>query len=304
MRKVLLTLSAAGCAIALAGCGTTGAGAPGAAPQTPVALLDMHAHMMVENLTPDEEIALLKKVGLNRVLFMHSDPEALAAMAKKYPDFIIPALSITPRGGPKGLKLDEAAGPALAKLRADKAICAFGEISGGAGYGDNATFRAIYAASAATGAPISLHIDLVKPETVAALEAGLTAYPKMKLILAHLGWTASAELIGRLLDTHPNLYTDVSIRFDAPGSLAWRNNGLDLSILDKDEHVPADWLAVMNRHPDRFLFATDINSFGPRYTIEEDLVKTARKAMAPLPRPLQEAFGHRNAERLLKGCAG
>ena len=295
MRRTLLTLSAAACAMTLAGPATVSA-------QAPVALLDMHAHMMVENITPDEEIALLKKVGLNRVLFMHSDPEALSALARKYPDFIIPALSITPRGGPKGLKLDEAAGPALQKLASDKTICAFGEISGGAGYGDTPTFRAIYAAAEATGAPISLHIDLVKPETVAALEAGLKAYPKMKLILAHLGWTADAALIGRLLDAYPNLYTDVSIRFDAPGSLAWRNNGLDLSILDKDEHVPADWLAVMKRHPDRFLFATDINSFGPRYTIEEDLVKTARKALAPLPRPLQDAIGHGNAEKLLKGC--
>jgi predicted TIM-barrel fold metal-dependent hydrolase len=126
----------------------------------------------------------------------------------------------------------------------------------------------------------------------------------MRLILAHLGWTAGPALIGRLLDAHPNIYTDVSIRFDAPGSLPWRNNGLDLSILTKDEQVPPDWLAVMQRHPDRFLFATDINSFGPSYTIEGDLVATAHKALDPLPRPLREAIGHGNAERLLKGCAG
>ena len=302
MRKTLTTILATACAAALSGCAAMGAGSAPPASGKPVALLDMHAHMMVENLTPDEEIALLKKVGLSRVLFMHSEAEPLAAMARKYPDFIIPALSITARGGPKGLKADENAGPALAKLRASKTICAFGEISGGPGYGDNETFRRIYAASAETGAPISLHIDLASPQTTGSLEAGLKAYPKMKLILAHLGWTANAALIGRLLDTYPNLYTDVSIRFDAPGKLAWRNNGADLSILDKDSHVPADWRAVMERHPDRFLFATDINSFGPRYTIEQDLVNTARTALAPLPRPLQEAIGHGNAERLLKGC--
>ncbi len=67
--------------------------------------------------------------------------------------------------------------------------------------------------------------------------------------------------------------------------------------------MPPAWRAVMERHPDRFLFAMDINSFGPRYTITADLVKTGRKALASLPRPLAEAVAHGNAERLLRGCA-
>ncbi len=134
------------------------------------------------------------------------------------------------------------------------------------------------------------------------MEKALTAYPKMHFVLAHLGWTAGPDLIGRLLDAHPNLYTDVSIRFDPPGSLPWRNGGADLSILNADDTVKPAWLAVMQRHPDRFLFAMDINSFGPRYQMIGELVATARKALTPLPRPLQDDIAHGNAERLLKGC--
>jgi predicted TIM-barrel fold metal-dependent hydrolase len=148
-----------------------------------------------------------------------------------------------------------------------------------------------------------MHIDLLaKPDTVAVVESALTRYPKMHFILAHLGWTAGPDLIGRLLDTYPNLSTDVSIRFDPPGSIPWRNNGLDLSILNADDTIQPAWRAVIDRHPDRFLFAMDINSFGQRYTMTDELIATARKALAPLPRTVQEQIGHTNAEKLLGGC--
>ena len=270
-----------------------------AAPR-PVPLLDAHTHLMIENLTADEEIALLKKAGVDRVLLMHTDPDALAALARKYPGFVIPSLSLA-RPNVKGLHLDADTGPLMLRLRQARQSCGFGEIPGFI-FGDNPDFRSIYAAAAATGAPVNIHTDLARPENIAALEAAASAFPKAHLVLAHLGWTAGPDLIGRLLDAHPNLYTDVSIRFEPPGSLPWRNNGLDLSILTADRTLQPGWRAVIERHPDRFLFAMDINSFGPRYTITDELVATARTALAPLPRRIQQAIGHANAERLLAGC--
>jgi predicted TIM-barrel fold metal-dependent hydrolase len=271
----------------------------------PIKFVDVHMHVMTENITPDEEVALMKKVGVSRAVFMDNDPEKLAALAKKYPEFVIPSISIT-RPTPNGLGLNENTGPEIEKLYKEHKICAIGEVGGGnlsADSAGRAPIRGILAAAQNTGAPIIFHIDLAKPETVAAVESVLTAYPKMKFVLAHLGWTAGPDLIGRLLDAHSNLYTDVSIRLDAPGSLAWRNRGLDLSVLQADETFPPAWRAVIDRHPDRFLFATDINSFGPRYTIAADLMATARKALASLPRTTQELIAHGNVERLLGSCA-
>jgi hypothetical protein len=34
----------------------------------------------------------------------------------------------------------------------------------------------------------------------------------------------------------------------------------------------------------------------------DELIATARKALAPLPRAVQEQIGHANAEKLLGGC--
>ncbi len=290
-------LALAAALISLTACAATG---PKAA--APLRLLDAHTHMMIENITPDAEVALLKQAGIDRVVMMHNEPEVLAALARKYPGYVIPSLGLTRMPNVPGLRQDAGSGAAMEKAYRAGGACAFGEIPG-QGFGESADVNAIYAAAASTGAPLLWHIDLVRPETVAMLERALTANPKMNLILGHLGWTAGPELIGRLLDAHPNLYTEVSIRFDAPGSLPWRNNGSDLSILAADETVPPAWRAVMERHPDRFLFGMDINSFGPRYTITADLVKTGRKALASLPRPLAEAVAHGNAERLLRGCS-
>ena len=70
-----------------------------------------------------------------------------------------------------------------------------------------------------------------------------------------------------------------------------------------DDVAIAKALDEIDRHPDRFLFATDINSFGPRHTIAADLMATARKALAPLPRETQDLIAHGNVERLLGSCA-
>jgi hypothetical protein len=268
----------------------------------PLKLVDVHTHMMVENLSPDAEVALLKQAGIDRVVMMHTEPVALDALAKRHPGFVIPSLGLTRMAGP-GLRLDAKSGATMEKAYRDGGACAFGEIPSPF-FGENADVNALYAAAVSTGAPLLWHLDLAQPETVAMLERALTANPKMTLILGHLGWTAGPELIGRLLDAHPNLYTEVSIRFDAPRPVPSGANGADLSILAPDGAIQPAWRAVMARHSDRFLFGMDINSFGPRYLMTADLVKTGQKALDGLPRPLAEAIAHRNAERLLKGCGG
>jgi predicted TIM-barrel fold metal-dependent hydrolase len=290
MCKLYLAIAAA--------CVVTGS-ALAAEPQ-PLALLDMHTHMMVEGITPDDEVALLRKAGIARVLLMHTEPDVIAALSKKHPGYVVASLSLA-RPTVKGVHLDDNTGALMGKLYADHNVCAFGEIPGNS-FGDNANMRAIYAAAAISGAPVIVHTDLADPANIAAVEAATNAYPKMHFVLAHLGWTAGPALIGRLLDAHPNLYTDVSIRFDPPGSLPWRNNGLDLSILTADGAIEPQWRAVIERHSDRFLFAMDINSFGPRYQMMAQLVDAARTALAPLPRPIQDAIAHGNGEKLLGSC--
>src|SRR5579872_4267390 len=135
----------------------------------PLAFLDMHTHMMVEGITPDDEIARLKQAGIARVLLMHPEPEVVAAFAKKYPGFVIPALSIA-RPSVKGIHLDDKTGPLMAARYASHDICAFGEIPA-AGFADGDAMRSIYGAAEASGAPVIVHTDLANPANIAAVEA-------------------------------------------------------------------------------------------------------------------------------------
>jgi hypothetical protein len=141
MRNTVSIIAAAALAATLAGC-ASGSGASGPPP-----LLDAHTHMMIENITPDAEIDLLKQAGIARVVLIHYDPEVIAALAKTYPGYVIPALGVA-RPQVKGVHLDADTGPLMAKLYTEHAICAFGEITGG--FADNANFDAIYAAAAST----------------------------------------------------------------------------------------------------------------------------------------------------------
>ncbi|OYU69956.1 MAG: hypothetical protein CFE28_08065 [Alphaproteobacteria bacterium PA2] len=273
-----------------------------AQPAAPLRLVDAHTHVMVENLDPEDEIARLQKAGLSRVVLMHVDVDSLRKLAAAHPGFVIPSLGVA-RPTVKGLQLDRDTGPKMARERAAGRVCGFGEIPGFV-FSDSPDLDAVYAAAEVQGTPINLHFDLARAGATETLEKAMTAHPKARFVLAHLGWTAGPQVISRLLDAHPNMYTDLSIRFDAVGSLPWRNNGLDLSILTKDGEIPPDWRAVMTRHPDRFLFAMDINSFGPRYTIMDDLIATGRKALAPLPEAVRNAIAYANTERLYGSCRG
>ena len=76
-------------------------------------LLDAHTHVMIENITPDEEVALLKKAGIDQVIFMHTDVKAVAALGRKYPGFVIPSLGVA-RAGVNGLHLDGRTGAIVA----------------------------------------------------------------------------------------------------------------------------------------------------------------------------------------------
>jgi hypothetical protein len=118
-------------------------------PPAPVKLLDSHTHMMIENLTPDEEIAMLKKAGLDGVILIHTDADVIAALGKKYPDFVIPSLGLG-RPQVKGLHLDADSGPTMAKAYAAHQVCSFGEIPGG-DFGTNPNLDAIYAVAQSTG---------------------------------------------------------------------------------------------------------------------------------------------------------
>lgn len=277
-----------------------------AAPRDQVPYIDAHSHLLTV-ISPDEEIALFRKAGLAGVVIMYPDIEALEGVATRNRGYVIPSASVARTAQAAGLRLGPDTATVLGRLQGQGAICGFGELptrfAPNPYPSDAASItaperRAIYALAAARGVPVSAHVSLETPETIAAVEAMAAAYPAMPLILAHAGWGADADLIGRLMAAHPNLYADLSIRLDPTRA---DNPNLALSILTPDGALEPEWRAVIERFPGRFLFAMDITE-SQRHGRMSELLAAARTAFAPLAPEVEAAVAHGNIQRLMRGC--
>ena len=303
----MTTLAAA---VALAGCATT---RPAPAD---IRFLDAHSHI-VAGMDVDAEIARFREAGLAGVVIMDPDPAAIEALAKRYPDYVVPFISAARSPEMKGLKLNAETASRYAGLYAQGRACGFGEIPtrlvpnpdpSDAIAIANPFRRQVYAAANAHGVVVNVHVSLETPAVIAAVDRVAGDYPRMKLVLAHAGWSADSDTIGRLMAAHPNLYADLSVRLDpaagwpAPGTAGPPvPNGI--TILQADGSIKPDWRALIERFPDRFLFGMDVTGMGTdRVDHIPELLATAQRALGPLPPGVQNAVAHGNLERLLNGC--
>ncbi len=274
----------------------------------PLQFFDAHSHF-VNGVTPEAEIEFFRKGGVAHAIIMDPSIEDLRALAKANPGYVIPFQSIARTLDMKGMRLDANSAATMVKELKAGEVCGFGEIPTrieprAAGVNDAASLieparLAIYDAANANKTVVNLHVDITNPDIAASIETIAKRAPDMKLVLAHAGWSASAELMDRLISAHPNIYTDVSVRFELPSG-----NPNSISFLTADGAIKPDWLAVIEKHPDRFLFAMDITSTGAagRHEKIAEIVATATKALSALPRAAQEQIARGNIERLLGGC--
>ncbi len=109
-----------------------------------------------------------------------------------------------------------------------------------------------------------------------------TIRPQVKILWAHAGMSAGPSLVGELLDSHPRLWTEVSLR---TGDIA-PNGRLD-----------AEWRALFLRHPERFMVGTDTwaTFIWPEYV---DIVEEHRDWLRQLPKDVALKIAHDNAARL------
>lgn len=277
-----------------------------------VRYVDAHSHV-VPNMTTAQELAMFRDAGLDAVVIMNPDPTTLEDFAKEGAGYATPFVSLARLNQMTGLRLDASSAAAFAELDDAGAICGFGELptrlEGANGVSDAMSLaspyrQAIYDLANARGRPVNIHVSLETPEVIAAVEGIVATRPGMQLILAHAGWVADAGTIGRLMDAHPNLYADLSVRLDPAGGLAGAGRPAvqnSISILQADGSLQAEWKALIERFPDRFMFAMDITGTERPVYIRE-LLATARTAFIPLSPDVEKALAHGNIERLVGAC--
>jgi hypothetical protein len=272
-----------------------------------VRYIDVHSHLFPAGLPGDDEIAAFRKAGMAGVLLMWPDPAPVKALAQKNPGYVVPWISLAAL---EGTIVTPETAPQFIHERDVDGFCGFGEMAtrlpppNPQGSDSNRVSdpnrMKIYDAADAKGTPMNFHISLVDPETLATVEKITTTHPHSPVIIAHGGQGISTETIARLLTDHPNMY------FDLSGPLSAEQPGgppRPQAALQADGSFKPEWRALLERFPDRFMFATDTQSAQSIQALPQKLAQ-ARKAFAPLPVAVEEAVAHGNIEKVLKGCGG
>lgn len=135
-------------------------------------------------------------------------------------------------------------------------------IQGEAPRPNNEAMMRVYRLAAEHDLPVLLHANLTsvrerEPLYVGEIEEALQKNPRTRFLWAHAGTSAEihrnqGELaflhdeVARLLDAHDNLWIDLS----------W--SVLEPYLVDEDGRANAEWLALVRRHPTRFLIGSDL----------------------------------------------
>jgi predicted TIM-barrel fold metal-dependent hydrolase len=96
--------------------------------------------------------------------------------------------------------------------------------------------------------PVMIHCEVTR---LRELEALLKAFPSVRVIWAHGGYTPLV-LAARMLENHPNLVYDLSAR-------TWSRHprSPDYTIFRNDSLVWPEWIALIERHSNRVIVGSD-----------------------------------------------
>ncbi len=231
-----------------------------AAETDPIPFIDAHVHLNDERMQLD----LMQRHGGERAVVFwgrNSDNESVAASAKRHPDRFIPFVSISPERAAyrRGWEQDDARLlDTLDALLATGLYRGIGEISvthfpspglPEADFNPNgATLRGILALARKHRVPVMVHAEWTRLREFSEL---LRAFPDVPVIWAHGGYTP-LFIAQRMLEQHANLHYELSAR-------TWpvHPRSPDYTILRDGQNVWPQWLAFIERQPERFLVGTD-----------------------------------------------
>ena len=246
---------------------------------------DAHIHYnepVWQVFPPDDVVALFRRLAVTGALVSSTPQQGTAKLQAAAPDRVMAELR--PYRGPVTAG-DWTHDPAVvdwlaARLKAGS-FAGIGEIHIYSMESANwEVMRRVAALAREHG--VFLHVHARAP----IIERILGLDPDVKIIWAHAGLYDGPAIIAKLLDAHPRLTAELSLR--APNIMPPLQEGMD----------PA-WRALLLRHQDRIIVGTDtyMNLSWVEY---EELVAAHRRWLMLLPRAAAEKIAHRNAERLFR----
>ncbi len=164
----------------------------------------------------------------------------------------------------------------------------------------------LFAFAARTGIPFQIHYE-IEDALLPPLDTMLSRYPAAKVIWCHLAqirWASQAKsynaaYLRDLLTRHPNLHVDTA--FGGPNSIYPTSRERHGRVWTDDGDIGADWKALIEDMPWRFLAALDIG--GDRQTSShlEQWTAGLRRFLDRLSPGAREIVAYKAAWKLLFG---
>lgn len=164
--------------------------------------------------------------------------------------------------------------------------------------------EALFSLSEEFGVAFQIHYE-IEDELLAPLEAMLERYPGAKVIWCHLGMIRypdralrySPEYVGKLIERFPGLHFDVAV--PDPGNVYGPSGARD-STLYSGGQLTEGWKALMEKHPNRFMSASDYRPpVEPNYP--EQMGRQRKLILDALSEPTRQMVAYGNAWRLITG---
>lgn len=234
--------------------------------------IDVHGHT-VSGLTPDRVMALMDHAGISHMVLMargRRNDRLTTAIYRHSPQRILPFVSSM---YPGWHRQDERVLGRAERLLNTGIFRGVGEVMLRY-YGipsknepeinvpaDSPFIKRLADIVVDHNAVMLVHME-PEPEAIRSLEKLLDYKKELKLIWAHCGtvariqqWTIGHADIGKLMDRHPNLYTDIA--GVQPMSLAPSGGLRRPQITDDDGNLYPEFKKLLDQHSDRVLFGLD-----------------------------------------------
>lgn len=279
-------------------------------------LFDAHFHLISpRDVMPPQCAAFLRDAGIaGAFLIVPYQPaltNLLTVMERSSPGFFYPSVTV-PHDAKGDLMYDEEGLRIMEQNLNNGLMHGLGEIPlrhpvfkrspGGDWPADGPNQLKLYALAAKYKVPINVHVDY---DSAPELDRALSRYPEATVIWAHCG-DAPPTLVREMMKQHDNLRADISCR----NPYFHRRFSIDQqSLTGGDGTIKADWKALFEEYPDRFMFGSDVggaadsmSSAGdnepPRHKQLKEVVQYYRSVLGQLNPATAEKIGWQNAEHL------
>jgi predicted TIM-barrel fold metal-dependent hydrolase len=242
-------------------------------------IFDAHIHYSRPDwdaLSPERVLTILRDANVRRAIVSSTPDDGTLKLYEKAPAVVVPFLR--PYRSRDDM-VSWAGDPAIAAYVEERlkrgVYKGVGEFHLSAGDADAPVVKRVAELAGQHNLFLQAHVDDVTVEKL------LTLYPRVRILWAHAGMSASAATVGRLLDRFPTLWIELSLRSDvAPGGA-----------------LDPDWRALFLRHPDRFMVGTDTWVTSRWESLVEGM-RDVQRWLAQLPPEVAEKIAYRNGDRL------